>query len=359
MARGRIGNGVTVAVLGAAAALVLLALWVPLVLAAWIADLVRPLVRRLERALGGRRAAAGALTVLVVLAVLVPVVTGAVVLADRVREIVTDALHAGTPESALRDVIASGRLELVKEHGAAIWRIAFRLWSASVGVVVGVAVFVVALYGFSVGGARFYRWIARGLPIGSRVRRRIVGAFRETGRGLLVGTGGTALVQGAVAGIAYAALGVTNPITLGLLTGLGSVVPGVGTAIVWVPVAVGLALTGHLVRAGILLALGFGVIATVDNVLRPWLARLGRLQLPALVVFIAMMGGWRLIGGWGLILGPLLIRLGAEALSIASGRRLPSGSGTLFGSGAPRGIAEDGAARPGRRGSAPAAHGGQ
>jgi predicted PurR-regulated permease PerM len=129
----------------------------------------------------------------------------------------------------------------------------------------------------------------------------------------------------------------------------------VGTAIVWMPVAVGLALTGQLVRAGILLALGLGVIATVDNVLRPWLARLGRLQLPALVVFIAMMGGWRLIGGWGLILGPLLIRMGAEALSIASGRD----SGTLFGSGAARGTAEDRAPIPGRRSSAPAAHGGQ
>ncbi|HEX8790460.1 MAG TPA: hypothetical protein VF765_05870, partial [Polyangiaceae bacterium] len=107
MARGRTGNGVTVAVLGAAAALVAAALWAPLVLAAWIADAVHPLVRRLERAMGGRRAAAGALTVLVVLAVGVPLVTSAMVLAGRVRDIVADALHAGTPEGALRDVIAN------------------------------------------------------------------------------------------------------------------------------------------------------------------------------------------------------------------------------------------------------------
>ncbi|HTQ41284.1 MAG TPA: AI-2E family transporter [Polyangiaceae bacterium] len=358
MARGRIGTGITVAVLAAAAGLVLLALWAPLVLAAWIADLVQPVVRRLERALGGRRAAAGVLTVLVVLTVGVPVVTSAVVLADRVREIVIDALHAGTPEGALRDVLASG--QLVKEHGAEIWRIALRLWSASVGVVVGVVVFVVTLYGLSVGGSRLYLRIARGLPIDPGVRRRIVAAFRETGRGLLVGTGGTALVQGTVAAVAYAALGVENPVTLGLLTGLGSIVPGVGTATVWLPVAVGLALMGQLVRAAILLALGLGVISTVDNVLRPWLARLGRLRLPALVVFVAMMGGWRLIGGWGLILGPLLIRLGAEALSIASGRAPPGhASGTLFGSVPSRGIAEDRAPSPGRGGSAPAPHGGQ
>lgn len=314
MARERTGNGITVAVLGAAAALVLAALWAPLVLGAWIADVVHPMVRRLERALGGRRAAAGALTVLIVLVVGIPLVTSAVLLADRMRELVTDALHAGAPEGALRDVIAGGRL--VSEHGAAIWRLAVKLWSASVSAVVGVVVFVVALYGFSVGGARLYRRIARGLPIDSWVRRRLVGAFRETGRGLLIGTGGTAAVQGTLAAIAYAALGVETPLSLGLLTGLASIVPAVGTGIVWVPVAIVLAMNGHVVRAGIMLAVGLGVIATVDNLLRPWLARLGRLQLPTAVVFVAMMGGWRLIGGWGLILGPLLVRLGAEALSI-------------------------------------------
>ncbi len=317
MARGRTGNGITVAVLGAAAALVVAALWAPLVLAAWIADVVRPIMRRLERAFGGRRAAAGALTVLVVLVVGIPLVTSAVLLADRVRELVADALQAGAPEGALRDVIANGRL--VSEHGAEIWRVAVKLWSASVSAVVGVVVFVVALYGLSVGGARLYRRLARGLPIDSWVRRRLVGAFRETGRGLLIGTGGTAAVQGTLAAIAYAALGVENPISLGLLTGLASIVPAVGTGIVWVPVAIALAMNGHLVRAGIMLAVGLGVIATVDNLLRPWLARLGRLQLPTAVVFIAMMGGWRLIGGWGLILGPLLVRLGAEALSIERG----------------------------------------
>lgn len=341
MTRRRIGNGIIVAVLCVAAALVLLALWAPLVLAAWIADLVHPLVLRLERALRGRRAAAGALTVLVVLAVGVPIVTAAVALADRVREVVIDALHAGTPEGALRDLITSG--QLVKEHGPAIWQITLRLWSASIGAAVGVVVFVVALYGLSVGGARLYLQIARGLPIDSRVRRRLVGAFRETGRGLLVGTGGTALVQATIAAIAYAALGIENPVALGLLTGVGSIVPGVGTAIVWVPVAVGLAMARQLARAIVLLGLGLFVIATVDNVLRPWLARLGRLQLPAVVVFIAMMGGWHLIGAWGLILGPLLIRVGAEALSIEA-----RDSSTLFRPSASRGTATDRAPRPRR-----------
>jgi predicted PurR-regulated permease PerM len=341
MAPGQKGVPFAVVALALAGFVVLVPLWPPLVLAAWIADLVRPAVRRLERALGGRRAAAGALLVLTVLAVGAPLFTGAFVLVARLRELLAESLRAGTLRGALEGLLgaqdsveapllAPGALvELLREHGAAIGRVVANVWAASVSVLVGLAVFVVALYALTVDGRRLYARLARGVPLDPVARRRLVRAFRDTGRGLLVGTGGTALAQGTLATATYAALGVHNPLTLGLLTGLGSVVPGVGTALVWGPVAVALAIAGHPMRAAILVALGVAVIGTIDNLLRPWLARLGNIGLSAAAVFVSMMGGWRLVGGWGLILGPLLVRLGAEALMIATARRraAPSRSG--------------------------------
>jgi hypothetical protein len=136
-------------------------------------------------------------------------------------------------------------------------------------------------------------------PLDRRATHRLVAAFRETGRGLIVGTGGTALAQGAVAGATYAALGVPNPITLGALTAMGAFVPAVGTALVWAPVALGLAIAGHPVRAVVLAAVGISIIGTIDNVLRPVLSRAGRLRLPAVVLFLAVLGGLDLAGGWG------------------------------------------------------------
>jgi predicted PurR-regulated permease PerM len=92
------------------------------------------------------------------------------------------------------------------------------------------------------------------------------------------------------------------------------VIPAIGTALVWVPVAAGLALTGRTTEAIILGVIGIAVIGTVDNVARPYLARRGQLQLSTWAVLIAMFGGIELIGGWGLLLGPLAVRLAKEAL---------------------------------------------
>jgi predicted PurR-regulated permease PerM len=328
MARGHAAIHVLAAFLAGAAALVFVPLWAPLVLAAWIADLMRPMARRLERALGGRRAAAGALGVLVVLALGLPVAVAVVMLASRLGDVVTAASSEGTPERALRDMLgrtgeaaATPTLGAVlREHGAAAWRVLGGVWSVSVSVVVGVAVFVVTLYALSVRGPEWYAWLARRVPLEPTARKRLVGAFRETGRGLIVGMGGTALVQGTLAAVVYAALGIDNFVVLGMLTGVGALVPTVGTAIVWAPVAVALALSGHPVRAVVLGVVGVGVISTVDNVIRPWLARAGHLHLPAVLVFLSMLGGLRLIGGWGVLLGPLLVRMGVEALSLERDR---------------------------------------
>ena len=147
--------------------------------------------------------------------------------------------------------------------------------------------------------------------------RRLAGAFHETGRGLLVGVGLTGLVQGVVATITYVALSIPSALVLGILTTVASLLPSVGTALVWIPVAGGLAFSGRYVAAGILTAVGVLVIGTVDNVMRPVFSRFGRLNLPTYVLFLAIFGGLAFFGAAGLLLGPLLVRLGVEALAIA------------------------------------------
>jgi predicted PurR-regulated permease PerM len=101
-----------------------------------------------------------------------------------------------------------------------------------------------------------------------------------------------------------------------LLTLLFSIVPLVGTALVWAPVAVGLAMTDRM-GAGIGLAIyGVVVIGSIDNLARPWLARRGKLALPTFLVLVSMFGAVELFGGWGIIWGPLLLRLAKEALEV-------------------------------------------
>jgi predicted PurR-regulated permease PerM len=103
---------------------------------------------------------------------------------------------------------------------------------------------------------------------------------------------------------------------LGPLTGLASVIPVVGTALVWGPISLGFFLTDRPGRAMVLLGLGVGVISVIDNLLRPLYARLGSLQLPLFLLFVSVFGGLAAFGTWGALLGPLVVRLVMEALAI-------------------------------------------
>src|SRR5690606_329221 len=109
-------------------------------------------------------------------------------------------------------------------------------------------------------------------------------------------------------------------LALGMLTLIFSVVPAIGTALVWVPVAAGLFLTGQEAGAIVLLVIGVAVIGTIDNIARPYLARRGKLLLPTYVVLLALFGGVERMGAWGLMLGPLIVRLVKEAVVIRTER---------------------------------------
>ena len=325
-----------------AAAIMLAPIWAPLVVAAWFADALRPPVQGLSRLLGGRRRGAAAIVVLLVAALLIPFGATALSLIAGVRELAVPVRDALQGQGTLAGALLGGEpatpalgwrewTDLAARHGASTWRTAATIAHASTSAALDGIVFIVALYAITADGDRAYAWMEARLPIPREVLARLAAAFRETGRGLLVGGGGTALVQGTVATIAYLAIGVPRALVLGPLTALCALVPVVGTGIVWVPVAIQLAVTGAYVRASVVVAFGVGVHALIDNLVRPALTRYGRLELPTAVVLVSMLGGAAAIGASGALLGPLLVRLATEALSLARDRRLFYGRRLLCG----------------------------
>jgi predicted PurR-regulated permease PerM len=169
-----------------------------------------------------------------------------------------------------------------------------------------------------------WEWIKRNSPLEARHLDRIADAFHETGRGLLVGVGLTSATQGLAATIIYLALGVPRFWVLGPITGLASIIPMVGTALVWGPIALGFFLTAHPIKGVILLVLGMGVIGVIDNLLRPIYARMGALKMPMFLLFLAVFGGLAAFGTWGALIGPLIVRLAMELLAINREEQKPA-----------------------------------
>lgn len=314
-----------------AAAVTLSPMWVAVVLAAWCAALSRPLWLRLSRLLGHRPRAA-AVTLLILLSLLlVPVVLALVSLGSNAYDLVHKLTTSEGGQAALARLVSekppqdgaladqlnpAQLLNLLRQHAAKAWSLAQLIAGTAAKWGLGLFLFFVGAYTFLVDGPEFYDWARRRAPLPPGHTDRLAGAFLETGRGLLVGVGLTGLTQGVVATVAYLALRIPSALVLGLLTAIAALIPSIGTALVWVPVAAGLAITGRWGAALILTGIGVLVIGTVDNVLRPVFSRFGRLDLPSYALFLAIFGGLSVFGAAGLLLGPLCLRLCREALDL-------------------------------------------
>jgi predicted PurR-regulated permease PerM len=154
------------------------------------------------------------------------------------------------------------------------------------------------------------------LPLRPEYTRSLLEEFRRIGRATLLGTIVAGLAQGVLATIGYAISGVPEPIFFGAMTAVASLVPAVGTLIVWVPAGVVLIMMGHPARG--ILELLWGALAVVglsDYVIRPRLVG-GEGGTPALVTFAALFGGVEVWGLKGLIMGPVVMLVAVAVLRI-------------------------------------------
>lgn len=124
-----------------------------------------------------------------------------------------------------------------------------------------------------------------------------------------------ASIQGALGGLGFGLVGLPAPVFWGVLMAFFSLIPVVGSGLIFVPASLWLGFTGHWGRAFLLLAICAGVSTALDNVLRPLLLG-GRTELSGLVIFISVVGGVGLFGMLGLVLGPILIAMAAGVLSV-------------------------------------------
>lgn len=115
-------------------------------------------------------------------------------------------------------------------------------------------------------------------------------------------------IQGTLGGVMFWILGVPNALIWGVVMAVLATVPSLGTFCVWMPVAVYLAVTGHVVKAAILAGWGMFVIGTVDNLLYPTLVG-SKLRMHTVPVLFAVLGGIGLFGITGIVLGPLILTI--------------------------------------------------
>jgi predicted PurR-regulated permease PerM len=316
-----------------------LPLWPWIILGLWTAGLLSRPTKRLSRAMGGRSRAASLVTLALLIGILLPIAAGIGVLIPDLLHLVDSALASKSGHETLVSIVSSNGgspgkdpekwLELLKAHGTQAMTVATTLAATAGTFALGVLIYFVSTYAALVRGDTAYAYMRSRLPITGESADRLRATFQETGRGLLFSVALTALAQAALATIAYVSLGLPRPFALGLLTFVTSVIPAIGPFLVWGPLALGLLIAGHTIKAAILAAVCAIIVAPADNVLRPLFAKWGNLKLDPFLVFFSMLAGILTLGGWGLMLGPLLFRMALEVTEMVRETRDQQKVGSL------------------------------
>lgn len=152
------------------------------------------------------------------------------------------------------------------------------------------------------------------LPLKPNESHYLLQRVRTAVTALVLGRFLVAAVQGTIAGVTFALLGVSGAMLLGTATILFALVPAVGAYVVWLPVVIYLVLSHLWVKAVIMLAVGV-LVSTLDNFLYPILVG-SRLRLHIVPIFLSMIGGIWLFGISGLILGPITFNVAVSLLAI-------------------------------------------
>jgi predicted PurR-regulated permease PerM len=158
------------------------------------------------------------------------------------------------------------------------------------------------------------------MPFDDDIQREMLKESRE----LIFASVAVALViagiQGFLGGVAFGIAGISAPIFWGVVIAFFSVVPVVGSALIWFPAAVWLLVAGHWGKAILVLAICFGISSAADNIVRPLLLS-NRTRLNDLLVFIGVIGGLEVFGLLGLVAGPTILAAAMGVFRVYMDRR--------------------------------------
>ncbi|WP_295936340.1 AI-2E family transporter [uncultured Alistipes sp.] len=173
---------------------------------------------------------------------------------------------------------------------------------------INIIVLLFVLYFMLIGGVHMERYCRELLPFSESVGSSVVREVYMIVRSNAIGIPLLAIVQGIIAYIGYWILGAPSPLFWGVLTCFATIIPIVGTTLIWLPLAGYMALTGDWAQAIGLVLYGGLVIANVDNVVRFVMQKKMADTHPLVTVFGVIIG-LSLFGFMGVIFGPLLLAM--------------------------------------------------
>jgi predicted PurR-regulated permease PerM len=335
---------VVAAVLGYALILIFTPFFGAMTWAAFLAFLLFPLNVRWRRHLRGKGMAAGVLTVLAPIVILLPLsalsidfVTQISALLQKLQKSATQwdikslsdlqqfpwiarangwlQENAGVSATQVQSWLVSGTQHFLQR--AAGFGGSFFL--GALDSLLSFAIMLFLLFFFLRDGDVMMERARNLIPMDEGRKDRLFDQLSNVTRAIMFGTSVTAIAQGLLIGIGFAIAGLPSPVVFGVMAALLSMLPIGGAAFVWIPAAIWLFVDGRWGYGIFMLAWGL-MLGGLDNVLRPVLIS-GRAKISALAVFIGVLGGIPAFGAIGVIAGPVALSLALALIEFAEETR--------------------------------------
>jgi predicted PurR-regulated permease PerM len=301
----------------------------PILLAAIFSALVMPVFHKFEKWFRGRRILASAVTVILIICIIIVPLTGLLgIVAGQAVKIGTVAKpwieqqisEPGSIPKFIESLPFYQTIEPYKDQiftkagelvGGLSGFIIGKLTSATIGtvnIILDLFIMLYCMFFFLLEGSSILNKILYYLPLEDQFERRMLDKFTSITRATLKGTIVIGILQGALAGIAFAVLGIPSALFWGTIMAVLSIIPSVGSAIVWLPAVAILIFTGHIVKAVTLFIFCAFIVGSMDNLLRPKLVGKDT-EMHELMILFGTLGGIIMFGMVGMIVGPIIAGL--------------------------------------------------
>ncbi|MFH8133581.1 AI-2E family transporter [Pantoea osteomyelitidis] len=311
-----------------------------------LAVIFHPMKNRFRMWLGERNGLASLLTVLVIcLIVFTPLAIVASSLAVEFNVVYNNLQHANTPLPVIladilqhlpdwaRNFLAQHDFDnaadiqqklsgVALQTGQYLAGSAFLIGRSTFSFAVGFGIMLYLLFFLLKDGAHLVNLILEALPLSKYVKHHLFMKFVAVSRATVKGTIVVALAQGTLGGLAFWLTGIGGSLLWGALMAFLSLIPAVGSAIIWVPAAVYLFASGMLWKGLFLVGFFVVIVGLVDNFLRPLLVGKDT-KMPDYLILISTLGGMEIYGINGFVIGPLIAALFIACWNLLSGRDHP------------------------------------
>lgn len=309
----------------------------PVMIAVMLAIVFYPLHARTHILFKKPSLAAAVSTTFVLLIVTIPIVLLGISVSSELRTVVQSLRDQTGSQGGLSPYLAHLGESLVKRLSAYVdlsqidpqatllrWAERVSSYLVSIGgaavknlvsFILNTVVIFFSLYFFFREGKSISLRLSAMLPLNPDQTERLFTGISETMIANLYGGLAVGAAQGILTGLSFWILGLSAPILWALVTALASLVPVVGSALVWGPASILLILNGHWVKALILLIWGAAVVGQVDVVVRPYVVS-AHVKVHTLLIFFALLGGVEAFGIVGIFVGPVILSLTLAVLDM-------------------------------------------